>query len=114
MQLEFSSKYIVTKSIRFNKLSPISLKLSLELDRIDKCSIERDSKYCIVNDAWKFSGRYNLYYSIPIILLVVCWICITYSRKFADLRIRIKKKLAKTDFGPLSEYFAKHWNQKSV
>ena len=37
-----------------------------------------------------------------------------YSRKVADLRIRIKSKLTKTDFEPLSEYFAKHWNQKSV
>jgi len=92
----------------------LTKKLSLELDRIDKCSIERNSKYCIVNDAWRFSGRYNLYYSILLILLVVYWTCIMYSRKVADLRIRIKSKLTKTDFEPLSEYFAKHWNQKSL
>jgi hypothetical protein len=49
-----------------------------------------------------------------LILLVVCWTCIMYSRKVADLRIRIKKKINKTNFEPLSEYLAKHWNQKSV
>jgi hypothetical protein len=58
-QLEFSSKHIVTKSITFNELCPIwAKKLSLGLDRIDKNMIERDSKYCIVGEAWKFSGRY--------------------------------------------------------
>ncbi|MGI9012164.1 MAG: hypothetical protein ACR2F1_13395 [Nitrososphaeraceae archaeon] len=54
-QWELSSKNIVKKPIKFNKLCPIwSKKLSLGLDRVDKFLIERDSKYCIVGEAWKF------------------------------------------------------------
>ena len=60
---ELSSKCIVTKSITFNELCPIwSKKLSLGLDRVDKFMIERDSKYCFIGEAWKFSGRYTGYY----------------------------------------------------
>ena len=71
-QLELlSSKHISTKSITFNELCPIwSKKLSLGLDRIDKFMIERDSKYCIVGEAWKYSGRYTGYYLALLIPLV--------------------------------------------
>ena len=72
-QLELSSKRIVTKSITFNELCPIwSKKLSLGIDRVDKTLIERDSKYCIVGEAWQFSGRYTGYYLAPLIPFVGC------------------------------------------
>ncbi|MGZ5471155.1 MAG: hypothetical protein ACXW0J_05665 [Nitrososphaeraceae archaeon] len=113
-QWELSSKDMVTKSIKFNELCPIwSKKLSLGLDRVDKFLIERDSKYCIIGEAWKFSGRYNGYYFALLIPLVGCWTCIKYAHKFAKISKNKNKKeaLIRSDFEPLIDYFMKHWNE---
>ncbi|MGE5634425.1 MAG: hypothetical protein ACM3VV_04285 [Deltaproteobacteria bacterium] len=116
-QWELSSKCIVTKSITFNELCPIwSKKLSLGWDRVDKFMIEHDSKYCIVDEAWKFSGRFTGYYLAPLIPLVGCWTCIKYAYKFAKVSKNKNKKenLTRSDFEPLTEYFMKYWNEKHV
>jgi hypothetical protein len=116
-QLELPSKQIERKSITFNELCPIwSKKLSLGLDRIDKFMIERDSKYCIVGEAWQFSGRYTGYYLAPLIPFVGCLTCIKYTRKFADTSKKTNKKanLTRSDFQPLIESFMIHWNEKHV
>jgi hypothetical protein len=114
-QWELLSKCILTKSITFNELCPIwSKKLSLGLDRVDKFMIERDSKYCFIGEAWKFSGRYTGYYLAFLIPFVGCWTCIKYSRQFAKISKNTNKKenLTRSDFEPLIEYFMKHWNEK--
>ena len=81
-----SSTHSITKNITFNELCSIwSKKLSFGLDKVDKFMIERDSKYCIVGEAWKFSGRYIGYCLALLIPLVGCWTCIKYARKFADI-----------------------------
>lgn len=116
-KFDLSSKHIVTKSITFNELCPIwSKKLSFGLDRVDKFMIEQDSKYCIVGEAWKFSGRYTGYYLALLIPLIGCWTCIKYSRQFAKISKNTykKEKLTRSDFEPLTEYFMKHWNEKHV
>ena len=114
---ELSSKCIVTKSITFNELCPIwSKKLSLGLDRVDKFMIERDSKYCFIGEAWKFSGRYTGYYLAFLIPFVGCWTCIKYSHQFAKISKNTNKKenLTRSNFEPLIEYFMKHWNEKHI
>src|SRR5688572_27512613 len=111
---ELSSKCIVTKSITFNELCPIwSKKLSLGLDRVDKFMIERDSKYCFIGEAWKFSGRYTGYYLAFLIPFSGCWTCIKYSHQFAKISKNTNKKenLTRSNFEPLIEYFMKHWNE---
>ena len=115
-QLELSSKRIVTKSITFNELCPVwSKKLSLGIDRVDKILLERDSKYCIVGEAWQFSGRYTGYYFVPLIPFVGCWTCIKYARKFANISKTNKKtNITRIDFEPLIEYFMIHWNEKHM
>lgn len=116
-QFKLSSKNIVTKSITFNELCPIwSKKLSLGLDRVDKFMLEGDSKYCIVGEAWKFSGKYSGYYLALLIPFVGCWTCIKYARKFAKISKNKNEKehLARSDFESLIEYFMTHWNEKHV
>lgn len=116
-ELELSLKHIVRKSLTFNELCPIwSKKLSLGLDRGDKFMIERDSKYCIVGEAWKFSGKYTGYYLAPLIPFVGCWTCIKYAHKFAKTSKNKNKKenLTRGDFEPLIEFFIKHWNEKHI
>lgn len=113
--LELSSKETVTKNITFEELCPVwSKKLSLGLDRVDRFMIDRDSKYCIVGEAWKFSGRYTGYYLAPLIPLVGCWTCIKYSRKFAKIskNKNINEDSTRSNFEPLIEYFINHWNEK--
>jgi len=112
-----SSKNIERKSLTFNELCPTwSKKLSLGLDRVDKFMIEQDSKYCIVGEAWKFSGRYTGYYLAPLIPFLGCWTCIKYAHKFAKTSKDKNKKenLTRGDFEPLIEYFIKHWNEKHI
>ena len=115
-QLELSSKHIATKSITFNELCPIwSKKLSLGIDRVDKFLVERDSKYCIVGEAWQFSGRYTGYYLAPLIPFVGCWTCIKYARKFANISKTNKKaNVTRIDFEPLIEDFMIHWNEQHM
>ena len=78
--------------------------------------IEHDSKYCIVGEAWKFSGRYTGYYLAPLIPFLGCWTCIKYAHKFAKTSKDKNKKenLTRGDFEPLIEYFIKHWNEKHI
>ena len=114
-QSKLSSKRIRTKTITFNELCPTwSKKLSLGIDRVDKILVECDSKYCIVGEAWQFSGRYTGYYLAPLIPFVGCLTCIKYAHKFAKISKNKHKKenLTRIDFEPLIEYFLKHWNQK--
>jgi hypothetical protein len=115
-QLELSPKHIMTKSITFNELCPIwSKKLSLGIDRVDKTLVERDSKYCLVGEAWQFSGRYTGYYLAPLIPLVGCWTCIKYARQFANISKTNKKaNVTRIDFEPLIESFMIHWNEKHM
>jgi hypothetical protein len=115
-QLELSSKRIVTKSITFNELCPIwSKKLSLGIDRVDRIFVECDSKYCIVGEAWQFSGRYTGYYLAPLIPFVGCWTCIKYAHKFANISKTNKKaNVTRIDFEPLIEDFMIHWNEKHM
>jgi hypothetical protein len=49
-----------------------------------------DSKYCIVGEAWGYTGRQAGYYMAPLIPFVGCWECVKLGRM---------GKIAK-EFGP--------------
>jgi hypothetical protein len=52
----------------FEEICPIwTEKLNSGLTEKDKILLAHNSKYCIVGEAWKFSGRYTGYYIAPLI-----------------------------------------------
>jgi hypothetical protein len=76
----------------------------------DKYILARDSKYCLVGEAWGFTGKQTGYFIAPLIPVVGCWTCIKYGRKFG--RVARKEECNATDFEPLISEFLAHWNQE--
>ncbi len=95
----------------FEELCPIwTEKLNSGLTEKDKILLAHDSKYCIVGEAWKFSGRYAGYYIAPLIPFIGCWQCIKFGRQFGKMS-RIKN-MQKINLEPLIMDFMHHWTEK--
>jgi hypothetical protein len=77
-----------------------------ERDRIVMCS---DSKYCLVGEAWGFTGRQAGYYIAPLIPLVGCWTCVKLGIKMG--KICRSQDLKTTELEDTISVFLKHWNQ---
>jgi hypothetical protein len=99
--------------LTFEEVCPIwSKKMKSGLNKKDRLTMYNDSKYCLVGEAWGFTGRHAGYYIAPLIPIVGCWTCVTYGRKFGNL--------ARNNYSHLSEYqplindFISHWNQKHI
>lgn len=86
-------------------------KLKLGLTIKDKRILSCDSKYCLVGEAWGFTGRQAGYYFAPLIPFIGCWTCIQYGKDMGKLS-REKKAYKTDDFQPLINRFLDHWNQK--
>jgi len=87
-----------------------SKKIRDGFDETDKSIMSRDSKYCLVGEAWGFSGRQAGYYVAPLIPLLGCWTCVMYGHRMGKLS-RKRESLVK-DFEPIIVDFLKHWNEK--
>lgn len=99
------------QDLTFEEVCPIwSEKLRKGLDKKDKYILARDSKYCLVGEAWGFTGKQTGYYIAPLIPVVGCWSCIKYGQKFG--RVAKKDECTASDFEPLISEFLVHWNQK--
>jgi hypothetical protein len=112
--LELSS---ASDDLTLEEVCPIwSEKFRKGLDETDRFILSRDSKKCLVGEAWGFTGRQAGYYIAPLIPLIGCWTCIKYGQKFG--RIAKKKEPSSNtsndhaDFEPLISEFLRHWNQK--
>ena len=46
------------------------------LERRDRSVLARDSKYCLVGEAWGYTGKQAGYYIAPLIPFVGCWSCV--------------------------------------
>ena len=111
--LEVSS---ASDDLTLEEICPIwSEKFRNGLDEKDRFILSRDSKRCLVGEAWGFTGRQAGYYIAPLIPLIGCWTCIKYGQKFGKIA---KKKQSSSntsnddDFEPLISEFLRHWNQK--
>ena len=71
--------------------------------------LARDSKYCLVGEAWGYTGKQAGYYLAPLIPLVGCWSCVKYGQKFG--KVAKKDDYAGSDFEPLISEFLAHWNR---
>jgi hypothetical protein len=92
--------------LSFDEICPIwSNKIRNGIDEIDRAILVRDSKYCIVGEAWAFTGRQTGYYLAPLIPIIGCWGCIKYGQKFSKAA-RHHQKL-----DSLTSEFVNHWNQ---
>jgi hypothetical protein len=96
--------------LSFQEICPNwSKKLRNGMDEIDRMILAKDSKYCVVGEAWGFTGKQTGYYIAPLIPIVGCWTCIKYGQKFSKTA---KDRKSCDNFGPLIAKFSKHWNQK--
>jgi hypothetical protein len=87
-------------------------KLKSGLNENDKSTMRNDSKYCMVGEAWGFTGRQTGYYIAPLMPFVGCWTCVTYGRKFGNLAKKNYSQLH--SYQPLISDFIKHWNEKHI
>ena len=96
--------------LSFQEICPNwSKKLRNGMDEIDRMILVRDSKYCVVGEAWGFTGKQTGYYIAPLIPIIGCWTCIKYGQKFSKTA---KDKKSCDNFGPLIAEFSRHWNQR--
>ena len=59
-----------------------SEKLKKGIDDLDRHILATDSRYCLVGEAWGFTGKQTGYFIAPLIPVVGCWTCLKYGRKF--------------------------------
>ena len=86
-------------------------KLKLGLTNNDKQILSHDSKYCLVGEAWGFTGRQAGYYFAPLIPFIGCWTCIKFGKDMGKLS-KEKMTYKMEDFQPLIRRFLEHWNQR--
>jgi hypothetical protein len=88
-------------------------KLRIGLDEKDVHTLAYDSKYCIVGEAWGYSGRHTGYYVAPLIPLIGCWKCVKFGREMGKTAKRQGLSCANSLL-PLINQFVEHWNHKHV
>jgi hypothetical protein len=96
--------------LSFEEICPIwAKKLRNGIDEIDRMILVKDSKYCVVGEAWGFTGKQTGYYIAPLIPIIGCWACIKYGQKFSKTA---RDKKSNPNFEPLISEFMRHWNQR--
>jgi hypothetical protein len=74
------------ESLDFKDICPVwSFKLKSGFDEQDVKTLVHDSKYCIVGEAWGYTGRQAGYYIAPLIPIVGCWECVKLGREMGKV-----------------------------
>jgi hypothetical protein len=91
-----------------------SKRLKIGLAKKERDTMARDSKYCLVGEAWGFTGRHAGYYLAPLIPFIGCWTCVKYGNKMGKIvrRQPLEIKLHMSDLEPVVIEFLTHWNEK--
>jgi hypothetical protein len=101
------------RRLDFKDICPVwSLKLRSGFDAQDVKTLVHDSKYCIVGEAWGYTGKHAGYYIAPLIPFVGCWECIKLGRKMGKIAKEFGPLAAPDYLRPTIYYFVKHWNLK--
>jgi hypothetical protein len=85
-------------------------KMKVGLSKADRHILSHDSKYCLVGEAWGFTGRHTGYYIAPLIPFVGCWTCVKYGRAMG--KESREESNNTSDFLRLITEFLQHWNEK--
>jgi hypothetical protein len=86
-------------------------KLRIGLNEQDVRTLAYDSKYCIVGEAWGYSGRHAGYYIAPLIPLIGCWKCVKIGREMGKIA-KLHGPSCTNDLHPVINHFLEHWNKK--
>ena len=106
-------KYKLNRDVRLEDVCPIwSKRLKLGLDEKDKHIMAHDSKYCLVGEAWGFTGKHAGYYIAPLIPFIGCWSCVQYGNDMGKLARKAAADLQASDLEPFVTEFLKHWSEK--
>src|SRR5919197_771147 len=89
INIQQNEKMIQDKSNQHLTLEDVcpkwSKRLELGLDEKDKHIMACDSKYCLVGEAWGFTGKHAGYYIAPLIPFIGCWRCVQYGNEMGKL-----------------------------
>jgi hypothetical protein len=101
------------QSLGFKDICPAwSFKLRSGFDENNVKTLVHDSKYCIVGEAWGYTGRQAGYYVAPLIPFVGCWDCVKLGREMGNIAKEFGPLAAPYHLRPAIYYFVKHWNLK--
>src|ERR671933_1731684 len=99
-------------------ICPIWFKrLKFGLDKKQRYTMAHDSKYCLVGEAWGFTGRHAGYYLAPLIPFIGCWTCVKYGNKMGKIARRqqpVTINLHLSNLEPVIAEFLAHWNERHV
>jgi hypothetical protein len=86
-----------------------SRRLKLGLDEKDKHIMAHDSKYCLVGEAWGFTGKHAGYYIASLVAGVAYNMEMTWGKL---ARKAAAADLQASDLEPFVTGFLKHWSEK--
>src|SRR5918912_440036 len=91
-----------------------SKRLKLGLAKKERDTMARDSKYCLVGEAWGFTGRHAGYYLAPLIPFIGCWTCVKYGNKMGKIARKqpAEINMHMSDLEPVITEFLTHWNER--
>jgi hypothetical protein len=106
------SSALAQPALSFERVCPTwARKLRIGLDEQDVRTLAYDSKYCIVGEAWGYSGRHAGYYIAPLIPFIGCWKCVKFGREMGRIA-KLHGQSCTSDLHPIIDNFLEHWNKR--